>query len=167
MIYLAASLLLLLMFAAWLSNFVSLPGNWINILLLGLWKLFYPEMPAGWWFFLAVILLAALGEALELLTQWWGGRRYGSSSRGNWGSLLGALAGAILGAPILLGLGAFPGAIAGAFAGSLLVELTGGRRLSQALTGAKGAMYGRVLGFAAKAGLGMVILILALPRVWP
>ena len=167
MIYLAAVLLLLLMLLAWASIFFSLPGNWINVALLGLWKLFHPEMPAGWWFFLGLLLIAAVGEVLEFASQWWGGKRYGSSSRGNWGSLLGALIGAIIGAPFFLGVGALIGAVAGAFLGSLVVELVSGKEIAQAVTASKGAMLGRMLGFAVKAGLGMLLIILALPKVWP
>ncbi len=167
MIYLAVALLLLLMLLAWASIFFSLPGNWINVALLGLWKLFHPEMPAGWWFFLGLLLLAAAGEALEFASQWWGGKRYGGSSRGNWGSLLGALVGAIAGAPFFLGVGAILGAVAGAFLGSLIVELVSGKEMARAIHASKGAMLGRVLGFAAKAGLGMVLIMLALPRIWP
>ena len=167
MLYLAVAGLLALMLLAWASIFFSLPGNWINVALLGIWKLAYPQMPAGWWFFFGLILLAAIGEALEFASQWWGGKRYGASSRGNWGSLGGALVGAVLGAPFFLGLGALAGAIAGAFLGSLALELASGKELSPALVASKGAMFGRVLGFAAKAGLGMVIIALALPRVWP
>ncbi|MCF8030400.1 MAG: DUF456 domain-containing protein [Desulfohalobiaceae bacterium] len=167
MIYFAAALLLLLMLLAWASIFFSLPGNWINVALLGLWKLFYPEMPAGWWFFLGLLLLAAIGEALEFASQWWGGKRYGGSSRGNWGSLAGALVGAIVGAPFFLGVGALVGAVAGAFLGSLILELVSGKEVARAIHASKGAMLGRVLGFAAKAGLGMVLIVLALPKVWP
>ena len=167
MIYLAVALLLLLMLLAWASIFFSLPGNWINVALLGLWKLFHPEMPAGWWFFLGLLLLAVAGEALEFASQWWGGKRYGGSSRGNWGSLLGALVGAIAGAPFFLGVGAILGAVAGAFLGSLIVELVSGKEMARAIHASKGAMLGRVLGFAAKAGLGMVLIMLALPRIWP
>jgi hypothetical protein len=167
MIYFAAALLLLLMVLSWASIFFTLPGNWINVALLGLWKLFYPEMPAGWWFFLGLLLLAAVGETLEFVSQWWGGKRYGGSSRGNWGSLLGALLGAIIGAPFFFGVGAILGAVAGAFLGSLILELISGKEMTLAIHASKGAMLGRVLGFAAKAGLGMVLIVLALPKVWP
>ena len=167
MIYVAAVFLFLVMLLAWASIFFSLPGNWINVALLGLWKLFHPEMPAGWWFFLGLILLAGVGEILEFASQWWGGKRYGGSSRGNWGSLAGALVGAIVGAPFFLGVGALVGAVAGAFLGSLILELVSGKEIARAIYASKGAMLGRVLGFAAKAGLGMVLIVLALPKVWP
>jgi len=96
-----------------------------------------------------------------------GSRKYGGSNKGSWGALLGAFVGAILGAPIFFGLGAILGAVVGAFVGSLVFELWGGRSWSEALTASKGAMWGRILGLAAKAGLGMIALSLSVPKVWP
>ncbi|MFW6414753.1 MAG: DUF456 domain-containing protein [Thermodesulfobacteriota bacterium] len=162
-----AILFILLLFVCWATVFFNLPGNWINILLLAIWKWFHPEMPAGWWFFIAILVLAAIAESLEFFSQIWGSRRYGGSKKASWGALIGAILGAIFGAPFLFGVGAVLGAVLGAFAGSLILELVSGRQLDEALRASKGAMYGRVLGFAAKGGLGMLILALSIPRVWP
>ena len=162
-----AVLFIFLLFVCWASVFFSLPGNWINILLLAIWKWIHPEMPAGWWFFIVFLLLAAVAEGLEFFSQVWGAKRYGGSNKASWGSLIGAILGAILGAPFFFGLGALPGAVLGAFAGSLILELAWGRELGEALHASKGAMFGRVLGFAAKGGLGMVIIAMSIPKVWP
>lgn len=162
-----AGLLLLLLLLFWASNFFNIPGNWINIGLIGFWKWLHPSMPAGWWFFIGLVCIAALAEGLEFGTQVWGAKKYGASSKGGWGALIGALVGAVFGAPFFLGLGAIFGAVAGAFAGSLVVELLSGRSWSRALHASKGAMWGKVFGFAAKAGLGMLMISLAAPKVWP
>jgi len=161
-----AILFIFLLFVCWASVFFNLPGNWINILLLAIWKWIHPEMPAGWWFFIILLLLAALAESLEFFSQVWGARKYGGTKKASWGALIGAILGAILGAPFLFGVGAVLGAVIGAFAGSLILELAWGRDLSEALRASKGAMYGRVLGFAAKGGLGMLIITLSIPKVW-
>ncbi len=164
---LLAGVIILVLFLLWATNFLGLPGNWVIIAVMGLWKWTHPEIQAGWWFFLLLIALAGAAELIEFGSQVWGARRYGGSNRGSWGALLGAFAGAILGAPLLLGLGAIVGAVAGAFVGSLIFELWVGRSWAEALTASKGAMWGRVFGLAAKAGLGMLVLSLSVPRVWP
>jgi hypothetical protein len=165
--WIAASLFLLLLLLFWVANIFNVPGNWINVLLLGIWKWLHPAMPAGWLFFLGLLALAALAEVFEFGGQIWGAKKYGGSGKGSWGAFLGAIIGALLGTPILLGLGALIGAILGAFLGSLMFELLGGRSMKEALFASKGAMWGKVLGIAAKAGLGMAILVLSAPKVLP
>ncbi len=167
MLEIAAGLFLLLLFVVWASNFFSLPGNWVNIVLLALWKWMQPDMPAGWWFFAGIVALAGIAEIIEFISQMVGSRKYGGSNRGSWGALVGALVGAILGAPFFLGLGAILGALAGAFIGSLSLELLSGRQMAEALQASKGAMLGKVVGFVAKAALGMVIITWSIPKVWP
>ena len=158
-------LFILLLFVCWGSNFLSLPGNWINILLLALWRWGHPDMDAGLLFFALLLLVAGLGELLEFVSQSFSARRYGGTSQGGWGALGGAFIGAILGVPFFLGFGSILGSIAGAFLGSLLVELASKKGLAQALRASKGAMWGRVFGIVAKAGLGMLILGLSIPRL--
>ncbi|MDZ7761012.1 MAG: DUF456 domain-containing protein [Desulfovermiculus sp.] len=167
MLEILAGLFLLLLFVIWASNFFSLPGNWVNIVLLALWKWMQPEMPAGWWFFIALGALAGVAEIIEFVSQMYGARKYGGSNRGSWGALIGALAGAVLGAPFFLGLGSILGALAGAFIGSLIVELAYGRSWAEAIRASKGAMLGKVVGFVAKAALGMVMITWSIPKVWP
>ncbi len=158
-------LFILLLLALWASNFLSLPGNWINILLLALWSWGHPDMDAGLLFFALLVAAAGLGELLEFFSQTWSARKYGGSNRGGWGALAGAFIGAILGVPFFLGFGSILGSIAGAYLGSLLLELASNKSLAKALKASKGAMWGRVFGIAAKAGLGMLILGLSIPRV--
>ena len=158
-------LFILLLFLLWAGNFLSLPGNWINILLLALWKWGHPDMQAGFLLFGFLFVLAGVGELLEFFGQSWSARKYGGSGPGGWGALAGAFIGAILGVPFFLGFGAILGSIAGAYLGSLLLELASKKGITRALKASKGAMWGRIFGIAAKAGLGMLILGLSLPRV--
>ncbi len=164
---LGAILFILFMLLCWASNFFNLPGNWINFLLLGLWKWAHLDMSAGWIFFSTIFILALIAELIEFFSQIWGARKYGGTNKGSWAAFFGAFAGAIFGAPFLLGLGAIFGAIAGAFAGSLIVELLDRRTWSEALRASKGAMWGRVFGMVAKAGLGMLMITLSIPKIWP
>jgi hypothetical protein len=163
-----AILFILLLLLCWATNFFSLPANWINLLFLALWKWTHADtMEGGWLFFGVLALLAAVAEVIEFFSQVWGAKRYGATGKGSWGAFLGALAGALFGAPFFFGIGALVGAVAGAFAGSLLLELLSGRVPSEALRASKGAMFGRILGFVAKAGFGMVMISLSVPRIWP
>ena len=167
MLEFVAGLFILFMFLIWALNFFNLPANWVNILLVALWKWAQPDMPAGWWFFMVIIALAAIAEGIEFLSQVFGAKRYGVSNRGSWGAFIGALVGAVLGAPLFFGLGSILGALLGAFAGSLILELVSGRPWAEAMHASKGATLGKVVGFAAKAALGMIIITLSIPRVWP
>ncbi len=166
MIEVLAGLFILVLLLCVGLNFFNIPGNWINIFFLALWNWIF-DFPGGWLFFLGLIALAGLAELIEFVSQLWGSKKYGGSKSGGWGAFIGALAGAILGTPFLFGLGAVLGAVAGAFLGSLIMEIIKGRSWSEALFASKGAMWGRVFGFVAKIGLGMVILSLSVPRVWP
>lgn len=159
------ALFTLLLLCAWGSNLLSLPGNWITIVLILIWKWCYPAMEADLLFFALLGLVAGIGELLEFFSQSVSVKKYGGSGKGSWGALAGAFVGAIVGAPFFIGLGAIPGSIAGAFLGSLFMELASQKQLSQALAAAKGAMFGRIFGIVAKASLGMLILALSIPRL--
>ena len=79
MTYFFVILLIALMFAALLSQIISMPGNWIILLLLGLWKWLGPDTPElTGQVFLVLVLMAAAGEGLEWGAQLWSGKRYGS-----------------------------------------------------------------------------------------
>ncbi len=164
---LIAIVFILLMLLCWGSIFFNLPGNWINLILLLIWKWTHVQMDAGWIFFLSLLLISGIAEILEFFSQIWGSKRYGGTSKGSWGALIGAIVCAIVGAPFLFGIGAIIGAVAGAFIGSLTFELVSGRNWLEAIRASKGAMFGRIFGFVAKAGLGMLMLSWSIPKVWP
>ncbi|MBF0480822.1 MAG: DUF456 domain-containing protein [Desulfovibrionaceae bacterium] len=148
-------------------HLAGLPGNW---LILGAAALFawlrHPEA-MNQAFFILLGALALAGELIELAAQYLGTKRYGGSSKGNLGALLGAFAGAVLGAPFLLGLGALAGALAGAFFGCYLLERLHGMPHPAASQAAKGAFFGRALGLTAKIGLGAAMIVLTLRAAWP
>ncbi|MCK9240439.1 DUF456 domain-containing protein [Desulfocurvus sp.] len=159
-------LFILLCIAVMGLHVLSLPANWIILVLLALWKFLHPAMDMSWWFFLGLAALAGVAEVLEFVIQLRGARKYGASGRGNLGGIIGAIAGAILGAGFLLGVGALPGALLGAWGGCLLVERLNGRDWAEARHAALGAMWGKFFGMTVKIGFGAVILSLAVPPVW-
>jgi len=159
-------LFILLLGVGLLVNIVGLPGNWVNIGLMGLWRWFHPDMPAGLWFFMLLLALAGVAELIEFWSQVVGARRYGGTRGGAWGAFLGGIAGSILMAPLFLGVGVLFGAVAGAFLGCLALEVLAGRGLAESLRASKGALWGRVFGLVAKFGAGAYILVTGAARVW-
>ncbi|CCH48109.1 DUF456 domain-containing protein [Pseudodesulfovibrio piezophilus] len=143
----------------------SMPANWVSLALVAAWKVLYPESMA-WNFVVVLGVIAALAEALEIGLQMWGAGRYGATARGNIGGILGAIAGAIFFAPFFLGLGALLGALGGAYLGCLIMEIPG-RSRPEAFKAAKGAFVGKALGFTIKTAIGAVIVVMAIPQIWP
>lgn len=167
MAYVWATLFLALALGAVGLNLLSLPGNWLVLAFAVLWAVLRPAGDLGWFTVGLVGLLALAAEAAEWLAQGWGARRYGASSRGNWGGIIGAIVGAILGAPLFLGFGALVFGLVGAFAGCLLFELLGGTGWREALRAAKGSFFGKSLGMTIKLAAGLAQFAVCAPRVWP
>lgn len=163
-----ASLVIGLMGLSLFTHALSLPANWFILALAGVWKWTHPEaMGVGWTFFGILAGICVLGEVLEQLVQMYGGKRYGSSGRGMIGAFLGGIAGAIFLAPVAFGLGAIPGALGGAYLGGLAFERLHDRPWSEAHRSAMGNLYGRAVGMVLKAALGVIMLVMAAPRIWP
>ncbi|QCC85866.1 DUF456 domain-containing protein [Desulfovibrio desulfuricans] len=164
---LAGAFITLLCFVL-LLNIFGLPANWVLLGLVALWKVVHPGTASmDMWFWIMMVGIALVGEALEMGMQILKAKRYGSSSSGTFAGMVGAIAGAILLAPLFFGLGALIGALAGAWTGCFAVERLKGRPLREALDAAFGAMMGRFLGTVCKCGAGGAMLALAAGRIWP
>ncbi|MBQ3058881.1 MAG: DUF456 domain-containing protein [Desulfovibrio sp.] len=151
-----------------LLNIFGLPANWIVVALVAVWKALHPAAESmGLTFWVMLIGLALLGEALEMALQIVKAKRYGSSSAGTFAGMVGAIVGAILLAPLFFGLGALLGALGGAWLGCLLMELLKGRPMREALDAAMGAMLGRFLGTVCKCGAGGAMVVLTSRYIWP
>lgn len=144
----------------------TLPANWIMLAAILVWKLFHP-LEMTWGVFVLLVVLSGIAEVIEFLSGAYGAKKYGASGRGNIGGIIGAIAGAIVGAPFFLGLGAIVGSVIGAYLGCLIVEMGQKRAFSDARRAAWGAMWGRFFGLVAKVGIGVFMLALAAPRIWP
>ncbi len=144
----------------------NLPGNWVIVGLVALWKVLNADVTYGWQFVAVLGGIALAGEGMELGLQLLTGRKAGSTKKGNIGGFVGLIIGAILGAPIGFGLGALPGALLGAYVGCLVMERNQGRPWPEARRAAKGVLVGSFLGIIAKVGLGVVILVLAIPELF-
>jgi uncharacterized protein YqgC (DUF456 family) len=90
--------------------------------------------------------LAVLTYAVDFLAGAFGAKRFGASTRGVIGALLGALVGIFFG---------LPGVLLGPFVGAVLGELSTRRGLDEAGKAGFGATLGLVLGAAAKLALAL------------
>lgn len=165
---LASAFLVVLAICAML-NLVMLPGNWLVVGLVALYAWLGPAAPeAGTLFFVALVGMAVVGEVIEFLSQIWGAKKYGSSSKATFAGMVGAIAGAMFFAPFLFGIGAIFGALAGAWAGSYAAErLLSRRSQAEAVAAANGALVGRFLGMVVKLGLGIAMVVLTASAIWP
>ncbi len=162
--YLAVTILLLLCALAWCLNLLSLPGNWLMLILAGAFAwLFSSEAGQGiGWPTVAILAgLCVVGELIESFAGAAGAAKLGGSRRGMILSVLGAVAGSLLGtivgSPIpVVGsvIAAVVGGGAGAFAGALVGEHWKGKQLGQGMKVGRAAFLGRIWGTIGKLAVG-------------
>lgn len=177
MVYLWATLLVLLNLV-WLATVVAgLPGTWLIVVstaLVAWWQWGDPTTDQAGMFSIAtlvvIVLLAAVADIAEFFTGVVGSKKAGGTRWGSVGALLGGIVGAIVATfliPIPL-LGSLIGACGGACLGAWGLELAGGRRMRQSLNAGVGAGVGTFVGRVVKLVAGTVIwLIVAVAAFWP
>lgn len=156
----APFVLLAVLAAGWVMTLLSLPGNWLMVLVVAIYAWLVPAEWRGdvsWAVVLVVLLLAIVGEILETLAVAVGTSRAGGSRRaallGLCGSLGGGLIGALVGVPIpVVGplVGAVLFAAAGAAFGAYVGEAWKGRTADESWKVSQAAFVGRLLGTMAK-----------------
>ena len=117
-------LLVISVFFFWLIGLLGLPGNWLMLVATGIYSLLVPtdETASVWWIAMGLLLvLAIVGEAVEMLASAHGVRKHGGSRRSAVLSFVGAIAGAIFGA--VFGTGIMP--VIGSLVGALLLSAAG------------------------------------------
>jgi uncharacterized protein YqgC (DUF456 family) len=175
--YLWAVLFVLTLAAGWVMTLVSLPGNWLMVAAAVVFAFFVPSEAStaaiGWGVVIALLVLASIGELLELLASALGAARGGGSKRGAvlavLGAVPGAMIGAVLGSPIpvigtLVGVIVFAGL--GAMGGAMLGEWWKGRQLHESWQVGQGAFIGRVLGSLAKVMIASIMLAVGTTAVF-
>jgi uncharacterized protein len=163
--YVVLAFYLLFSLAGLVSLIFGLPGNFV---ILGASMLF------GWYggfqeitvkIIIILIVLALAGELIEFLLGIAGSKKYESSNRAIVGSIIFGIIGAVLGAPFFFGVGAVVGAFAGAFAGAIIVELSQGKNMDEALKSGWGAFIGRVAGTISKGAVGIAMIAVTVAAV--
>jgi len=167
--YSAAVLLLLVTACGWVLTMIGMPGNWLIVLAAAAYCWLGPtegNMHIGWQMVVGLVVLALIGELLELAASMWGTRRAGGSRRAAvlsvLGSIAGAIVGAIIGAPIpVIGslIAALLGGAIGALAGAAFAEHTHGETPDQALRVGAAAFWGRLWGTGAKTAIATLLVL--------
>src|SRR5215813_11687850 len=94
--YPAAVLLVLVCIAAWLTNLLTLPGNWFVVGLAALFAWWFPaDASRGilWKTVIILVVLAVVGEVIEFVAGAAGAAKQGASMRAVALSLVGAFVG--------------------------------------------------------------------------
>ncbi|MFO0012761.1 MAG: DUF456 family protein [Planctomycetota bacterium] len=177
MIYVWIVLLTLVNILAWLSNLVSLPGNWLILIVSGVYAWFFPEQAGSGmgWIGLSILAgCAVLGEVIEFAAGAALAGKRGGSRRGMAlavvGTAVGSLAGAMVSLPIpILGpiVGALAGGAGGAFAGAWVGEVWKGKSVAEGAHIGTAAMIGRLLGTSGKLVVGAIMVVIAtVDAIW-
>ncbi len=164
-----ALLLILVLLACWAFTLMGMPGNWLMVAATTVYAILMPaQSPAalGWKIVLALFVLAALGEIVELVAGALGAGKAGGGRRGALlalaGSMIGGILGMILGLPIpLVGsmLASVFFAALGAMAGAAIGEFGAGKSLDTSWKIAKAAFWGRLAGTLGKIILGALMIV--------
>ena len=156
----------------WLvMTLLTLPGNWLMVITtvgVAWWQwdkgMFSP------WTLAAIVLLAVIGEVLDVATSALGVRKAGGTKRAGLGGMIGSLVGALVGTfviPVPV-VGTVMGTVGGALLGAFGFERSGGAEVSASLKSGLGAGAGSFVGTLLKLSAGIAIWIVAtVAAFWP
>ena len=174
--YTLALLLFVGNLAGFLTNFASLPGNWLIVGGSALFCFFArtSQHSLSWYVVGLLLLLAIAGEIIEFAAGTAGAAKHGASRRAMAlsvvGSMVGSVLGAIVGMPIpVLGsaIAALFGGALGAAIGATVGEDWKGRDIEGSIQVGAAAFVGRILGTAGKLIVGGIMLVVAtVDSIW-
>lgn len=161
-------LLLVFLLCGLAITVMTLPGLWLMLLSAGLYAAATHFRFIGLRTLVILLVMAALGEIIELGFQSGGAKKAGAGRRGMWGALIGGILGGIflsmVPVPVISTL---IGVLVGTFAGAMIGELSGGREVGHSAYVGFGAAGGRLLGTLTKLCLGGVMMIVTLWMAFP
>ena len=170
-----AILLVVVCGGAWLLNLISLPGNWLAVLVMGVYAWLGPESGRTHMGLVPVISafgLGIAGEIVEFAAGAVGASRAGASRRATLYAILGSMAGAIVGGIIGLPVPVLGPVLAallfgglGATAGAMLAEWNDGKSWRENWRIGKAAFWGRTTGTMGKMIAGLAIVAICLSSV--
>jgi uncharacterized protein YqgC (DUF456 family) len=167
-----AMLLIVVLLAGWLLTLLGMPGNWLMVVATAIYAYLtraQSHAAVGWKVVALLVVLAALGEVIELMAGATGAARAGGTRRAAILALIGSIGGAIFG--IVVGLpiplaGPIVAALLfaglGAMAGAILGEMWAGRNLDASWQVGRAAFWGRLLGTLGKLLIGAVMVAIVL-----
>ena len=150
-------------------NAVGVPGNWVMLVIAGIYSWMMPS-DSPYTFGLIVIILvlafAVIGEIFEFLTGVIGAKKAGGSKKGMWcsviGSILGSFGGVMVGIPIPI-IGSLIAALLlsgiGAMLGAYFGERWDGKKTDEAWRVGFASFVGRILGSGFKLLCGFLALV--------
>ncbi len=143
---------LLMTLLALILTTLRLPGGWLIVAEAVGYGWWTEWARVGWLFVGVIVVLALIGELLELATSVLTARKVGASGRAAWGGFFGGFLGMIFLSflvPIPV-VGTLCGAVMGCFIGAMIGELTAKRELAQGARVGLFSAMGFVLGTVAK-----------------
>ena len=143
-----------------LSNFFSIPGNFLIALNSFIYGLITDFTQYSFTFVLTLFAIFLLVEFLEYLLIIVSAKKYGASKWGITGSIIGGIGGAISGAFITPVLGAIIGSIIGVFAGATILEFIKSYDIKESLLSGVGAFVGKLGGLSIKMCGAVTMLIM-------
>lgn len=146
--------------AAISSHIFNLPGNFIvlGFSLLLAWYEGFQQL--SFKIIIVLTVIAVLAELVDFVIGVAGAKRYKSSNRAIFVSIILGLIVGIWFSPLFFGLGALIGAFAGAYIGALLYELVSGRNLHESLHSAWGVFLGKLGGVFSKVAMGLIMVFI-------
>lgn len=142
---------------------LSFPGTWVMVAAAIVYALLGDLNPPGgseWFPILVLVLLAGLGELIELGVRIVGSKMAAVPNGAIVAAIIGGIIGAIVGVPIFL-IGSLLGLLLGVFVGALLYSLAHVKNTHQALKMALATTTSQIVALFAKTciGLGMMVYI--------
>jgi uncharacterized protein YqgC (DUF456 family) len=157
--------LYLFLFSCLALTVLGLAGNWVLVAIALVLKLTgVGEITWGWW--LVMLGLAVVGEALESLLGLVVVAKKGGTRWGVIGSFIGGIVGAILGAGVLPPVGSLVFAFVGAFGGAAIGEYWRAQKADEALRVGFWSFVGRAAAAMAKVAMGLGIIWIIIVRTW-
>ena len=150
-------------------NLLTLPGLWLMSAALAGYALVTGwNVYVGWTAILVLLVLAAIGEALEFYAGASGSKAAGGRRRGAIGAIIGGIVGGIFftGMIPIPPIGTIVGVCFGTFLGAAIAELSSGDVVHSFRVGI-GAAKGRLAGIIIKLAIGIVMLLIALFAALP
>lgn len=147
-------------------NIAGIPGNWVLVATAAVVALIPGFGDLTWVWFVVILGLALLGEAIESLLGLVVVARKGGSRWGVVGSFLGGIVGVIAGSALAPPFGGVVLGFVGAFAGAVTGEYMREQRSDRAVRVGLWAFVGRSMAIMGKIACGVGIVWILIARTW-